>query len=274
MQEPVVAAVTIFHEKWQKNCNTVNYIIRKVSKKKKKVKPVYHHAVCTVSVCPLRKKSDDRAEIVSQLLFGELVKLVSKKNKSWAKVECEWDGYVGWLDPKMVTPITEDEYLKLQQERSYSIDISQPVTADEHAYPILLASSLPGYDGMSLSMAGQQYVCNGHTITPSQVEITPELLIKVAKKYLHAPYLWGGRSPFGIDCSGLTQCIFKVFGIRLPRDAYQQAEQGHIVDFVETAEVGDLAFFENKEGHIHHVGIILEDKDHSRSYCTAAQWNF
>ena len=214
-----------------------------------------------LSVAQLRKKPDDRAEIVSQLLFGELVTLISKKNKSWAKVQCEWDDYVGWIDPKQLKPITEKEFEKLKSERSFSLDVTQSINGEERAYPITMASSLPSYDGMSFKIDGIKFLFNGQAINPSQIEVTPELIIKVAKKYLHAPYLWGGRSPFGIDCSGLTQCIFKIFGIKLPRDAYQQAELGEIVDFVETSRIGDLAFFENKEGHIHHVGVILENNE-------------
>lgn len=232
-----------------------------MSKKTKKVKPVYHHAICMLSAAPLRKKADDRAEIVSQLLFGELVTVISKKSKSWMKVECEWDNYVGWMDPKQLKPISEKDFEKLKVNRSYCLDITQSIATDQQAYPILIGSSLPSYDGMSFKVCGEKHVFNGQAINPTQIEVTPELIVKVAKKYLNAPYLWGGRSPFGIDCSGLTQCIFKLFGIKLPRDAYQQAEYGEIVDFVETSQIGDLAFFENKEGHIHHVGIILENNE-------------
>ena len=114
---------------------------------------------------------------------------------------------------------------------------------------------------MSLKIDGEKLLYNGQAVSPLEVDPSPELIVKVAKKYLHAPYLWGGRSPFGIDCSGLTQVIFKIFGIKLPRDAYQQAEYGEIVDFVETSQIGDLAFFENKEGNIHHVGIMLGNKE-------------
>jgi len=75
---------------------------------------------------------------------------------------------------------------------------------------------------------------------------------------LNAPYLWGGKSFFGIDCSGFTQQVFRFLDKRLPRDAYQQAEEGMTVEFDET-EVGDLAFFANASGKITHVGIILEN---------------
>ena len=78
-------------------------------------------------------------------------------------------------------------------------------------------------------------------------------------RYLNAPYLWGGRSPFGIDCSGFTQLVFKFAGIKLQRDAYQQGGQGSIINFIEEVQPGDLAFFSNDEGAIIHVGIMLKD---------------
>ena len=230
-----------------------------MAKKSVKIKIPITHGVCKVSVAPIRKRADDTSEIVSQLLFGETVTILTKKNKSWVKVECEWDSYVGWMDPKQLQGLTESDFESLKKDNAYALELSQPITYGEISFPILAASTLSNFDGMTFTILRERHFYNGQVIVPSQVSITPELLIKVARKYLNAPYLWGGRSPFGIDCSGFTQCVFKIFGIRLPRDAYQQAELGEMVDFVSSSNVGDLAFFENKEGRIHHVGIILED---------------
>ena len=84
-------------------------------------------------------------------------------------------------------------------------------------------------------------------------------LVKTAFMYLNAPYLWGGKTPFGIDCSGFTQMVYKLNGYSLLRDASQQATQGEALSFIEESEAGDLAFFDNDEGVITHVGIIMED---------------
>jgi Cell wall-associated hydrolases (invasion-associated proteins) len=105
----------------------------------------------------------------------------------------------------------------------------------------------------------QTYQFSGPVVTPGQQRIGTEWVVKMARRYLHAPYMWGGRSPFGIDCSGLTQMVFKTAGIRLHRDAFQQVNQGRTVDFMEECQAGDLAFFDNGRGHINHVGIILPE---------------
>lgn len=81
---------------------------------------------------------------------------------------------------------------------------------------------------------------------------------RLALSYKDTPYLWGGRSQWGIDCSGFSQLIYSCFDLSLPRDAYQQAEMGQTVDFVSEIRVGDLAFFDNAEGRITHVGIMLD----------------
>ncbi|MEE9439159.1 MAG: C40 family peptidase [Saprospiraceae bacterium] len=227
--------------------------------KKPKVKIPKTHGICKVSVAPIRKKPNDESEMISQLLYGELITVINKKNKSWVKVSCEWDNYVGWMDPKQLIGLTEEEFEKHKLDRAFALEIAQPITDDSISFPILAASSLPRYDGMTFRIQKHKIIYSGQVITADNVEITPELLIKVARKYINAPYLWGGRSPFGIDCSGFTQSVFKIFGIKLPRDAYQQADLGEMVDFVASSNVGDIAFFVNKEGRIHHVGIILED---------------
>jgi cell wall-associated NlpC family hydrolase len=79
----------------------------------------------------------------------------------------------------------------------------------------------------------------------------------ITRQFLNVPYLWGGKTPFGIDCSGFSQIVVRCIGINLHRDAYQQAEQGKVVSFLEEVQTGDLAFFDNEEGRITHVGIML-----------------
>jgi gamma-D-glutamyl-L-lysine dipeptidyl-peptidase len=86
-----------------------------------------------------------------------------------------------------------------------------------------------------------------------------EIILKLARRYLYAPYLWGGRSPFGIDCSGFTQVVFMMAGLKLKRDASQQVGQGEGVDFAEQAQAADLAFFDNDKGNIVHVGIVMNN---------------
>jgi len=84
---------------------------------------------------------------------------------------------------------------------------------------------------------------------------------ETAFAYLDVPYIWGGKSKFGIDCSGFCQQVYKAFGIRLPRDAYQQAALGEVVGFLQEVQCGDLAFFDNEEGKITHVGMMLSSQE-------------
>lgn len=228
--------------------------------KKKKPKVLLDHAMCHLSVIPVRRFPDDTAEMVTQLLYGETCQVTQRKNKSWIKVKLDYDQYEGWIDPKQLYFISESDHSKYQSTSAHSLEYCQSIISDEVSQPIVLGSSLPYFDGMNYKLPSGKYVYSGQVLESNGLNISPELITKIAMKYLNAPYLWGGRSPFGIDCSGFTQLVFKMLGKYLPRDAYQQATHGEIIDFIEVAQPGDLAFFHNTEGKIIHVGIILTDK--------------
>lgn len=206
------------------------------------------NAFCNVSVSPLRKEADDRSEIISQLLFGEACTILNTKD-SWAYIKCSHDNYEAWIDLKQLTE-TKSELTSMHT--SFEA-VHSYVYKDQHI-PILIGSSLPNFDGLNFKIENQKYLFQGLTLQNNETNI--ENIRKIALKYLHAPYLWGGRSPFGIDCSGLTQLVYKFLNTPLPRDAYQQAEIGKVVGFLEESRIGDLAFF-GKEEKITHVGIII-----------------
>ncbi len=209
-------------------------------------------AYCNLSVSPLRKINDDRSEMISQLLFGETCEILDKK-KSWLKIRCIHDDYEAWIDEKHLTEtkaILESNFTAFEIVHNY-------VFKDFHV-PILIGSNLPNFDGLNFKIEKTKYLFQGISLENNINNF--EKIKKIALKYLHAPYLWGGRSPFGIDCSGFTQVVYKFLDIQLPRDAYQQAEKGSQVGFLEEAKVGDLAFFGNEES-ITHVGIVLENNE-------------
>ena len=196
--------------------------------------------------------------MVSQLLFGETVEFLQKKG-SWAKVRCLWDNYIGWVDVNQVKPLPLEDIKRYQKNYAYSLELVQGAMAEGHALPITIGATLPEFDGLNFRLNGSTFTFSGQAITPVEKDATAELILKIARRYLYAPYLWGGRSPLGIDCSGFTQVVYKLVGKALPRDASDQVQTGELVDFIEQAQAADLAFFENKKGAISHVGIMMPD---------------
>ncbi|NNF01714.1 MAG: C40 family peptidase [Bacteroidia bacterium] len=216
------------------------------------------YGVCALCVVPLRAEDNDRSEMISQLLFGESYKVL-KINDKWMQVEVSHDGYVGWLDKKQYHKLSQSEYDALLTAPTHiTYELVFQSTIKENKQALLLGSNLPYFDGMNFRLNNIKGIFTGRAIEP-QYERNHPHLIKVAMKYLNTPYLWGGRSPFGIDCSGFTQVIYKFVGLKLKRDAYQQAEEGRPVNMISEAKEGDLAFFKNKDGKVTHVGIIMGD---------------
>ncbi len=208
------------------------------------------YGICNLSLVPLRLEASDKSELVSQLLYGDHFKILEKR-KNWSKIRSGFDDYEGYLDNKQFLEISEEEYLNLERIDSlYSSDLVEFVQdKNNQLLPVLLGSSLTG-----LKILDHEY--DGNTISGIHSKTK---LIETAYLYLNTPYLWGGKSPFGIDCSGFTQMVYKINGHKLLRDASQQATQGEVLSFIEESEPGDLAFFDNPEGEITHVGIILKN---------------
>ena len=213
------------------------------------------YGISNLSIIPMRSEAADQAEMVNQLLFGEHFKVLDFRKK-WSRIRLAHDSYEGWICNKQWLEISEEDYKQLDRDIStITTDILDIITKDQHQ-PIVIGSILPSYKSGQALINNEMYKFNGLT-TPGFVK--KKKLTENALIYLHAPYLWGGRSPLGIDCSGLTQMIYRLQGIDLPRDAYQQAKVGTTLSFVEESEPGDLAFFDDKEGIITHVGMILRD---------------
>lgn len=213
-----------------------------------------------MSVIPCRSEPADQAEMISQLLFGDHYKVIETRAK-WVKVRNAFDKYEGWIDRKQWHEISKKEYTRLDKEAAKAVvsDLVGVVRVNnQHLQTILMGSSLPGIKQKVFEVNGITYEYEGSYQSLGE-KPSKGKLVENAFMYRNVPYLWGGKHPFGIDCSGFSQMVYKMNGKSLPRDAYQQAEIGTTLSFVEEAEPGDLAFFDNEEGRIIHVGILLED---------------
>ncbi len=205
--------------------------------------------ICLQALIPIRSNPAESAEMVTQLLFGETY-TVLQKNENWIEVKITSDQYTGWLDAKLFEAI---DYDYINKPKHILKQVFTEITINNIPMLIPAGSEIPV--GKNDYTIGLKHIV--HKTKPTQEAFNKNQIISLAKYFLNAPYLWGGKNMMGIDCSGLTQICFKTIGIQLPRDASQQIKLGETIGFISESQTGDLAFFDNEEGHITHVGIII-----------------
>ena len=234
------------------------------------------YGVCILSVVPLRGEASERAEMVSQLLFGDSYELLEEEG-NWLKIKTADCGYEGFLNLKYHHALTDEQFQELKQVPQSLVSDFMTLVCEEKSqtiFPVFIGTSFPKPDAQGHFKLGdaafalpswstesaensefkiQNSKSNSH-LPPVTCQLST--MLEFAMRFLRAPYLWGGRTPAGIDCSGFTQLIYKSIGVQIPRDASQQVELGQPLDFASEGQIGDLAFFQNEEGRIVHVGMV------------------
>lgn len=205
-------------------------------------------AYCIASISPVRAEASDRSEMITQLLFGEVV-TIEEEGFPWFKIKTFSDNYEGFIDHKHVHYLSDKEVNRWLDGITYLTNREMEIITPWGRQFIPKGSFVPYQTDGAFNIGADHFSFLGGYAHDNRSPF------EIAHDYLNTPYLWGGKSPFGIDCSGLTQVVFRFHDINLPRDAYQQADYGMAVDF-DDVEVDDIAFFENMDGKIIHVGII------------------
>ena len=215
--------------------------------------------ICRLSVIPVKAEASDKSEMVTQLLFGDHYEVLEESHDHhWLKIKICFDGYKGWISSQQSVDISEIFYRELNQgDHKIATDLTAPLTFQGKTVHVVMGSILP-FSSRERSDVETQSVFKG-AMGSAGGGSGYDCLQKTAFKYLNVPYLWGGKTPFGIDCSGFTQQVFRICGYNLMRDSWQQAGQGLAVDGLAEASPGDLAFFAKNDKRIYHVGIILPE---------------
>ncbi|MGQ0739476.1 MAG: C40 family peptidase [Bacteroidota bacterium] len=215
------------------------------------------YAVVAVPAAPIRRKPSHRREMLNQLLFGETVKVLKEKNCLWVKVRSLHDGYEGWTTNTLLQEVKEN--FATARSAFVTTEMLSTIILGEKKINIPAGSSLPFLKDSKGLLGETEFSFKGNYFKRDEQVASAELITNLTASWLNAPYLWGGRTPLGVDCSGFVQVIYKLMGIDLPRDAWQQAQEGKTVKKFSEALPGDLAFFNDKE-EIVHVGILLRDE--------------
>jgi len=216
------------------------------------------HGICLIAAAALRMHPDHRSEMVSQLLFGERFYILELRT-NWYHIELSHDHYQGWIANNQVTLLDETQFEQLEHaEKQFSTSRFSAITETSSNQSFLISG------GSTLYLQDQKMTIGSKTFVyeeslTRQADTKPGQVAEFARMFMHTPYLWGGRSAFGFDCSGFVQVVFRMAGISLPRDASVQANQGEPVHLIHEARPGDLVFFDDAEENINHVGILLPE---------------
>ncbi|HEX7365990.1 MAG TPA: C40 family peptidase [Pelobium sp.] len=216
---------------------------------------------CFLSSIPMRSLPAHRSEMLSQLLFADTFEAFAAEGE-WLQIKTLNEGYIGWVDAKQVIALDSDYLMNVKNNSHFLTNEPNTLALKGSAKsPIYLhaGTTLPNYNDGKFTLAGEFYLLTSSNVFLPNADDFENDVVETAKSFLNVPYLWGGRTHAGIDCSGFSQLVFKMLGIKINRDAWQQAEQGKVVDFLTEAKAGDLAFFDNEEGKITHVGIMLNN---------------
>lgn len=230
------------------------------------------------SVVPVRTEARETAEMSTQILFAEQCEILAEQAR-WYQVRLCQDGQEGWVDKKMLTPLSADEEQKLPAEATAMVLMPMAYAVSENngqTIPLTAGTRLCNYKDGRFELLGVGFRIDPSMVLTAPLPLDEPHLLQAVRFFLNIPYLWGGKNAMGMDCSGFTQVVLSLFGKHLLRNASEQATQGTEVSRLEDAQAGDLAFFckpqtnhannetnetnANNGAHapITHVGILID----------------
>ena len=216
------------------------------------------YAVGRYAAAALRDRPRPDALLLSQLLFGEPVRLLESIG-AYAKVSCSDDGFEAWVRADQLLAVDEPTYREQCDAPAFNLDLFSTILGNNEGVPVTFGARLTGFDGLRLRHGRRVFNYTGQAVLSADLSTNAQLLLRLARKWLYVPGMQGGRTPAGVGPAALLQLLFRLIDIKLPRSAAKMVQHGDLVDFVVQAQVGDLAYFDDRRGNVNHVGLLFPD---------------